>query len=48
MRLRGGHESRSVMMSENGTRHKLKEELKNDSALLFGLVFMAYLDIRGE
>jgi len=28
--------------------HKLKEELKNNGALLFVLVFLAYLDIGGE
>ena len=27
---------------------KLREELKNDGAFLFGLIFLAYLDIRGE
>ena len=28
--------------------HKLREELKDDGALLFGLIFLAYLDIGGE
>ena len=42
-RLRGigreydeGMESRSVMVPANGMVHKLKEELKDDGALLFG------------
>ena len=54
-RLRGigrgydeGMESRSVMVPANGMVHKLKEELKDDGALLFGLIFLAYLDIGGE
>ena len=34
-----GMESRNVMMLANGMHHKLKEELKNDRALLFGLIF---------
>ena len=28
--------------------HKLREELKDDGAHLFGLIFLAYLDIGGE
>ena len=54
-RLRGigrgydeGMESRSVMVPENGMVHKLRDELKDDVALLFGLIFLAYLDIGGE
>ena len=41
-------ESRSIMVLANGMVHKLREELKDDGALLFGLIFLAYLDIRGE
>ena len=54
-RLRGigprydeGMESRSVMVPANGMVHKLREELKDDGALLFGLIFLAYVDIGGE
>ena len=54
-RLRGighvygeGMEYRSVMVPTNGMVHKLRDELKNGSALLFGLIFLAYLDIGGE
>ena len=54
-RLRGighgydkGMESRSIMVPANGMVHKLREELKDDGALLFGLIFLAYLDIEGE
>lgn len=43
-----GVESRTVMVPANGMWHKLKEELANDGALLFGLLFLAYLDIGGE
>ena len=43
-----GMESRSVMVLANGMVHKLKEELKDDDALLFGLIFLAYLDIGDE
>ena len=43
-----GMESRSVMGLANRMVHKLREELKNDGALLFGLMFLAYLDIGGE
>ena len=43
-----GMESRSVMVPANGMVHKLREELKNDGALLFSLIFLAYLDIGGE
>ena len=46
-RLRGigrrydeGTESRSVMVPANGMVHKLREELKDDGALLFGLIFL--------
>ena len=41
-------ESRSIMVPINRMVHKLREELKNDGALLFGLIFLAYLDIGGE
>ena len=54
-RLRGigrgydkGMESRSVMVPANGMVHKLREELKDDGAPIFGLIFLAYLDIGGE
>ena len=54
-RLRGiglgydeGMESKTVMVPANGMVYKLREELKNDGALLFGLIFLAYLDIGGE
>ena len=40
-----GMESRSVMVATNRMVHKLREELRNDGALLFGLIFLAYLDI---
>ena len=43
-----GVESRSIIVLANGMVHKLKEELKNDGALVFGLIFLAYLDIGGE
>ena len=43
-----GVESRSVMVPANGMVHKLREELKDDGALLFDLIFLAYLDIGGE
>ena len=43
-----GMKSRTVMVPANGMVHKLREELKNDGALLFGLIFLAYLDIGGE
>ena len=36
------------MVLANGTCHKLREESKNDSAQLLGLIFLAYLDIGGE
>ena len=42
-----GMESRSVMLLTNGMVHKLREELKDDGALLFGLIFLVYLDIGG-
>ena len=41
-------ESRSVMVPANKMVHKLREELKDDGALLFGPLFLAYLDIGGE
>ena len=54
-RLRGigrgqeeGYESRIVMVLANGMYRKLPEELQDGRALLFGYVFMAYLDIGGE
>ena len=40
-----GYESRIVMVFANGMYSKLRKELGNDGALLFGYVFMAYLDI---
>ena len=43
-----GMESRTVMMLANGMVYKLREELKNYGALLFGLIFLAYLDIGGD
>ena len=43
-----GMESRTVMVPANGMVHKLREELNNDGALLFGLIFLAYLDSGGE
>ena len=43
-----GMESRTVMVPTNEMVYKLREELKNDGALLFGLIFLAYLDIGGE
>ena len=43
-----GMESITVMVPANGMVHKLSEEFKNDGALLFGLIFLAYLDIGGE
>ena len=36
------------MVPANGMVHKLRDELKDDGALLFGLIFLAYLDIGGE
>ena len=41
-----GMASRSVMVPANGMIHK--EKLKNDGAFLFGLIFLAHLDIGGE
>ena len=43
-----GMESRTVMMPANGMVHKLREELKNDGALLSNLILLAYLGIGGE
>ena len=43
-----GMESRTIMVPANGMVYKLREELKNDGALLSGLIFLAYLDIGGE
>ena len=43
-----GMESRIIMVLANGMVHKLREEWKNDGAFLFGLIFLAYLDIAGE
>ena len=43
-----GMESRTVMVLANGMVYKSREELKDDSALLFGLIFLAYLDIGCE
>ena len=36
------------MVPANGMVHKLREELKNDGALLIGLILLAYLDIGGS
>ena len=36
------------MVLANGMYNKLCEELEDDGALLFGYIFMAYLDIGGE
>ena len=36
------------MVLANGIYTKLHEELEDDGALLFGYIFMAYLDIGGE
>ena len=54
-RLRGigrgydeGMESRTVMVPANGMLFKLRQELQDDGALVFGLLFLAYLDIGGE
>ena len=43
-----GMESRTVMVPTNGMVYKLREELKNDGPLLFGLILLAYLDIGVE
>ena len=43
-----GYESRTVMVLANVMYSKLREELEDDGALLFGCIFMAYLDIGGE
>ena len=43
-----GMESRTIMVPANGMVHKLREELKNDGALLFGLIFFTYGDIGGK
>ena len=43
-----GMESKTIMVPANGMVYKLREELKNDGALLFGPIFLAYLDIGGE
>ena len=43
-----GLESRSVTAPAHGMLTKLREELKDDGALLFGFLFLAYLDIGGE
>ena len=43
-----GKESRPIMVPANGMVHKLREELNNDGALLFGLAFLTYLEIGGE
>ena len=41
-------DSRSVRMPTNGIVHKLREELHNDGAILFGLISLAYLDTGDE
>ena len=43
-----GMESKTIMVPANGMVYKLRGELKNDCALLFGLRVLAYLDIGGE
>ena len=43
-----GYESRTVMVLANGMYSKIRAELEDDGALLFGYIFMAYLDIGGE
>ena len=43
-----GMESRSIMVPANAMIHKLREQFDNDGALLFGLIFLAYIDIGGE
>ena len=43
-----GMESGSVMVPASGMDHMSKEELKHESALLFGLIFLAYLGIGDE
>ena len=43
-----GMEFSSVMMPTNGIVHKVRGGLKNDGALLFGIIFLAYLEIGGE
>ena len=43
-----GMESRTIVVPANGMVYKLREELKNDGALLFGFILLAYLDIGGE
>ena len=43
-----GYESRTIMVLANGMYSNLREELEDDGALLFGYIFMAYLDIGGE
>ena len=43
-----GYESRTVMVLANGMCSELHEELEDDGVLLFGYIFMAYLDIGGE
>ena len=36
------------MVLASGMYRKLREELEDDGALLFGYIFMTYLDIGGE
>ena len=43
-----GHESRTIMILATAMYSKLCEELQDDGGLLFGYIFMAYLDIGGE
>lgn len=38
--LRRGMEPRSVIVPADGICHKLKEELENDGAMLFGSLFL--------
>ena len=46
-RQKEGYESRTIMVLANGMYSKLREELEDDGALLFGYIFIAYLNIGG-
>ena len=41
-------ESRTIMVLANGRYNKLWEELQDDGSLVFGYIFITYLDIGGE
>ena len=43
-----GMESGTIVVPANRMIHKLREELQNDDALWFGLIFLACLYIGGE